>query len=142
MAKRSQAREEERAARIRVPHDIGRTANDFGNKLFVCDTTIDIDALPGDLTGTGDDWRGRWVIIRNIGSVAAWFAFSTHDDAAVDATPTATDVGASSQTGSYIAAGEVQQRQLPYWERAASLYFVRITASGSTEILLELGDGE
>lgn len=132
---RSTAHEEERAARIRSPHDLGRTANDFGNLLFTCDSSGDIDALPAE-------WSGRWYIVRNLGSVAAWFAFSKEDDAVVDPTPTAADAGTASQVGSYIAPGEVQQRQLPYWEKGESLYFVRYTASSSTELLLELGDSE
>jgi hypothetical protein len=62
--------------------------------------------------------------------------------ATVTATPTASAAGLSNQVGAYIAAGEVQQRLLPMWEVAQTCYLVRIAVSSTTELLLELGDGE
>jgi hypothetical protein len=128
-----------KAATIRAPNDYNRTANDFGGLLFTCDNTIAVNALP-------QEWsKRRWVFVRNRGSVEAHYAFSTHDDAVIDPAATATAEGTSDEVGFPIAAGELQQVELPKWESTSdreSLYFVRITASGSADLLVFLGDGE
>lgn len=123
-----------KAARVRVPNDIGRTANDYGCRLYTVTTSAQANALP-------DSWGGRWIIIRNVGSVEAHFAFSRSSSAAINTSPTATAAGATDQVASRIAAGEVQQRQLPAWDVSVETYFVR-KSSAATELLLELGDGE
>lgn len=133
---RPHEKEETRAARVRFPHDMGRTANDYGAPLFTCTNVIARNAL------SYEDYSGKWVILRNCGSVEAHFAVSTHDDAAIDPTPTASAAGEEDQTAGRIAAGEVQQRQLPTWDKSVTVYFCRITASGSTELQIEIGEGE
>jgi hypothetical protein len=132
--------EDTKASRIRTANDLkpGSTtapvANDFGARQYTV-TTIERNALPAN-------WKGRWVIIRNIGSNAARFAVSTSSTATVVAAPVSTAAGVSTQVGSYIAAGEVQQRQLPTWEVGSTLYLVRVAVSSTTELLIELGDAE
>ena len=123
-----------KAARIRVPNDIGRTANDYGCRLDTVTSSSLTNLVP-------QAWSGRWVMIRNVGSVEAHFAFSKNSAATIDSAPTATAAGATDQVATRIASGEVQQRQLPEWGVTETLYLVR-EATSSTELLLELGDGE
>jgi hypothetical protein len=127
-------RELDKAARIRSPHDMGRTAQDYGHRLFTATSTIARNAL-------GDEWSGRWYIIENQGDVAVWFAISDDVTATIDPTPTATAAGAFSTVGTKLEPGEKQQRQMPPWEKGAVIYFMRITVTDPTEVDLELGDG-
>jgi hypothetical protein len=126
-------KELDKAARIRSPHDKGRTAEDYGNRLFTVTDTIARNAM-------GIEWSGRWYIIENTGDTTAWFSFSFVNTGTIDPTPTATAAGASAQVGTKLEAGEKQQRKLPSWEASETCYFQRITASGTTEINIELGD--
>ena len=71
-----------KAAKIRSPNDRKRTANDYGNKLYTCGSSIARNALPAEFSG-------RWYILTNRGSVEAHYAFSPLADAAIDPTPTA-----------------------------------------------------
>jgi hypothetical protein len=124
--------EEVKAARIRAPNDFGRTANDFGGKLFDCTTTHQAHALPAS-------WKGKWIILHNRGSVAAHFAFSAHSDAEVDPAATAIAAGEEDKVGEILDAGEKQHRLLPKFGDNDTCYFVRECASSTTSVHIALG---
>jgi len=135
------AAEEVKAARIRSANDFFRgsgsvrVANDFGGREFTVTNTSAPNILP-------DHWSNRWVIVRNIGANPCRYAFSPSSTAEVAAAPTATAAGETDKVGDYIAAGEVQNVQLPNWDNVDGCYFVRITVSGTSTITMRLGDAE
>jgi len=126
--------EQEAALRVRAPHDLGRTANDYGLKFYDVTATTQAHAIP-----TG--WRGQHVIIHNRGSVEAFYAFSEHSDAAIDETPTATAAGAVDSIARPIAAGAIQRCQIPNGTIGTTMYFVR-RATATTSLLLDPGEPE
>lgn len=124
---------ESAALRVRSPHDVGRTANDFGLKFYDVTTSSQAHAVP-------DAWKGCQVIITNRGSGEVFYAFSTNALAAIDETPTATAAGASDQIARPIAAGDVHRVELPPWEAGQTLYLVRRAVATGTGLLLEAGE--
>lgn len=137
--------ESNKAGQIRAPND-DTTADNHGSVYFTCGNSILRNALP-------QGWNGRrFIIVRNVGSVAAWWTTSTRVDTSGAATstivtnPTAADAGTTSQVGAYIGAGEIQRRELPGWESKADRerrFFIRIShnTGGVTTLLVEAGDG-
>lgn len=124
--------EDEKAARIRAPNDLGRTANDFGVLKFDCDTTHGANALPAS-------WPGRWVKIRATGG-DVHYGFSTASNAEVDRAVASSSAGASSKVGGIVADGlaNAEHVQLPYVESGQSLYFVREATVDNTIVYMEL----
>lgn len=133
--------EESKAARIRSANDFypgsttARVDNDFGGKEFTVTNTSQANVLP-------DHWSNRWVIVRNIGSNPCRYSFSPKSTAVVAASPTPTAAGETNQVGDYIAAGEVQNVQLPRWDNPDGCYFARITVTSTSTITMRLGDSE
>lgn len=125
---------ESAALRVRMPNDVGRTANDYGLLLYDCTTSSQAHAVPSACVPGGE------VIIHNRGSVEAFYAFSTSASAAIDETPTATASGASDQIARPIAPGDIHRGELPPWEKGQTLYLVRRCASSSTSLLVEPGE--
>ncbi len=122
------------AARIRAPHDIGRTANDYGLKLYDCTTSAQAHAVP-------TAWKEAEILITNTGSVAAFYAFSKSVLATIDETPTASASGAFDTIARPIAAGATHRCQLPPWDAADTLYLIR-RSTATTSLLLEPGEPE
>lgn len=130
--------QEDRAARLRAAHDLGRTANDFGVLKIAATTTHGVNPLPAS-------WSGRWVIMRATGG-DVHFGFSTSSSAEIDTAASAAAAGSSTQ-GTSSKVGDVipdglgyeTHRQLPNIESGQTLYFVR-EATASATVYLALGD--
>ena len=115
-----------KADSIRAPHDVGRTANDFGCRKFTVPTAHAANALP-------EAWRGaRYVIVQHLTGSDFDIAFSKESDAEVDPSVTATAAGASAKVGQRIRSGESVHMMLPAWPEGESLYFVRQSIDAST----------
>lgn len=137
---RSTGSEEQRAARLRAAHDLGRTANDFGGLKFASTTTHGVNPLP-------TDWSGRWVIMRATGG-DVHFGYSTSASAEIDRVAAAAAAGSTTQ-GTKLKVGDIipdglsaeTHRQLPYWEPGETVYFCH-EATAATTVYIVLGDAD
>jgi hypothetical protein len=137
---RSTGSEEQRAARLRGAHDIGRTANDFGGLKFASTTTHGVNPLPAD-------WSGRWVIMRATGG-DVHFAFSASASAEIDRAAAAAAAGSTTQ-GTKAKVGDIvpdglaseTHRQLPYWQAGTTMYIAH-EATAATTLYVVLGDAD
>lgn len=126
--------EQHKAAVVRAPNDIGRTANDFGVLKFTATTTHAANALP-------DAWAGQWVRIYVITGGDLHFAFSTSSSAEVDRSVSATAAGASAKVGDFLEGASETHVRLPNIDvPGETLYFVR-ESTAAVDVYMRLASG-
>jgi hypothetical protein len=127
------------AAAVSAPHDIGRTANDFGVRRYTAETTFRADTVP-------DTWRGKWVELYVTGGTAGTdsvhYAFSLSSAAEVSTAVAATNAGATDKVGAVIPTGETRHVLIPVGGDPAAgtgdIYFVRDSTAASMSVYMRL----
>lgn len=126
------------AAAVRAPHDVGRTANDFGVLKFTAGSAADTTVHFANAIPTA--WRGFWVELYVSGGTPGTdrmdFAFSGHSNAEVSTAVAASAAGASDKVGASVPTGTTLSVLVPPTGDSTLLnpppiYFVReSTAAG------------
>lgn len=134
-----------KAAKVRAPHDLGQTANDFGVMNFTAPTTHAAHVLP-------NTWQGQWAELHVVGGTAGTdyvdYAFSLASNAEVDTSVAATAAGISAKVGGRIPTGEKVMVLIPKYKTPGQgpvsegdIYFVREGSAADMSVRLRLASG-
>ncbi len=107
-----------------------KTANNFNVLKFTGETTHAANVIP-------ETWVGQEVEIYVSGG-DLHYGFSTHSDAEIDRSVSATAAGASAKVGAVLPDGNYDQVVLP--DSPSPVYFVR-EATASVTVFIRLIDG-
>lgn len=119
------------ASNVKAPFDKGNAANDFNVRLYDCDTTHKVTAVPYSFTG-------KYVRIFVAGG-DLHYAFSESSSAEVDRAVAGTDAGASDKVGDIIKDGTSDHVRLPsVKDESVTLYFVREASVDNTTARMRL----
>lgn len=126
-----------KAARVRMPHDFNRTANDFGGRKFAVTTASQTASL------NWLQYSGRFVFFYIPTGGAEVHVAVTKNLAAgaeVDTAEAATAAGAVDGVGLPIPVEQIVHLQMPVWEKNENALLV-FEGAGATTMYMFLGDG-
>lgn len=127
--------EEVKAAKIRLPNDFKRTANDFGVAKMAVTSTHAQFTFP-------QEWSGRWVHFypATAGAVPEVACSKVSGREVSTGASNATN-SASSMAGAPLPSQVITPMQLPKWDRNETGYLIAESAV-STVLYMWLADGE
>ena len=124
----------------RLPHDGGRTANDFGVLLINSDTTHKLTPLP-------IDWAGRRVLLQCVtnpvtvaGTVRAASPPGDAPNPEVDRAAASSDGGTADKVGFTLTPAVLYEFQLPAWGAGQTFSLIHEATVNDTVLLVMLAN--